>query len=208
MPTAMARGSAATTGPAARITPSPALEWVWNYLRDVPQPHILDCGSFRASTAKTLLRRGAKLYVADLVGPLLEGAPQLWDRSRKLPIFRTDAFLAQLPRIRAGSLSLVVCWQLLDLLPHDSLAAVVLQTHSYLQPGGVFFCILREPYLAAGADVVWRLETLTSLKKEREGTRPFPYKAITSREMERLLSTDNVKTFLTRSGFRETLAIK
>jgi len=208
MLTATDRGTAAKTGPVAGISPSPAFDWLWKYLRDVPRPHILDCGPFQASTAEILLRRGGKLYAADLVTPLLEGAPQFWDRSRKIPVFKTGELLASLPKIPASSLSVVLCWQVLDLLPHAALAEFILQMHVYLQPGGVFLCVLREPYLAAGAGLVWRLETLTTLRKEREALKPFPYPAITNRAIERLLPTINVKTFLTRSRFRETLAVK
>ena len=202
------RGTPAKSQPAAGAVASPALAWLWNYLSDVARPHILDCGSFRASTAEILLRRGAKLYVADLIAPLLQNDALLWDRSRKTHVFKTEAFLAQLPKIPPASLSLVLCWQLLDLLPHDSLAAFILQMQVYLRTGGVFFCFLREPYLTKGVEPGWRLGTLMTLKKDNEGTSPFPYPAITSREVERLLPTGNVKTFLTRAGFREVVALR
>lgn len=79
---------------------------------------------------------------------------------------------------------------------------------SYLRPGGVLFAILREPYLAAGADATWWLENLTTLAMEREGNKPFPYPTVTNREMERLVPSGNVKTFLTRAGRREVLGIR
>jgi hypothetical protein len=155
-----------------------------------------------------LLRRCAKLYVADLISPALRGDAQFWDRNRKTPVFRIDDFLAQLPKISANSLSAIFCWQLLDLLPHDALAHLVLQMYLYLQPGGALFCILREPYLPVGADPIWWLESLTNLRKNGQASRPFPYPAVTNREMEKLIPTGSVKTFLTRSGLREVLAVK
>jgi hypothetical protein len=205
--TATTASVSALIGPAARIPVSPALEWVWDYLSDVRRPHVLDCGACHASTAEVLLRRGAKLYVADLVSPLISGVPQLWDRSRKTPVFKLDALLRQLPAVPPGSLSLVLSWQILDLLPPDSLAPFVLHMHQYLRPGGVFLCIVRERHVVAGVVPSWRLETLTVLKNEQHGMGRFAYPALTSRQIERLLPTPNVKTFLTRSGFRETLSV-
>jgi hypothetical protein len=79
---------------------------------------------------------------------------------------------------------------------------------SYLQPGGGLFCLLREPRLETGSDTQWWLESLTSLGSGHDGRRPFPYSAISNREMERLVPEGSVKTFLTRSGRREILAIK
>ncbi len=80
--------------------------------------------------------------------------------------------------------------------------------YSLLQPGGVLFCILREPYLAAGAEARWWFETLTVVGSSAGKQKPFPYPAVTNREMERLFPGGNVKTFLTRSGRREVLGIK
>lgn len=199
------KSTRAASGPASL---SFGLEWLWQHLRDVRQPHVLDCGPVCRATVEVLLRRGAKVYVADLVSPALQGDTRFWDRSRKTPIFRIDDFLAQLPKIPPASLSAIFCWQLLDLLPRDALAALVLQMYLYLQPNGVLFCLLREPYLPSGVEPIWWLETLTMLRKDSEGSKPFPYPALTNREMERLIPTGSVKTFLTRSGRREVLAIK
>lgn len=193
---------------AGTVTVSRGLEWLWQYLRDIPCPSILDCGPVRRSTADVLLRRGAKLYVADLVSPALRGEARFWDRARKTPVFRIDDFLSQLPEIPPGSLSTIFCWQLLDLLPRDALAPLVLQMYLYLQPGGVLFCLLREPHLQAGIEPVWWLEGLSKLKREGEGRKAFPYPALTNRDVEKLIPTGSVKTFLTRSGLREVLAIK
>ncbi len=49
------------------ISPSPALEWLWQYLRDIRRPHILDCGPVFQPTLDVLLKRGAKVYYADLI---------------------------------------------------------------------------------------------------------------------------------------------
>lgn len=187
---------------------SRGLEWLWQHLKDTSFPHILDCGPVRQSTAGVFLRRGAKLYLVDLISPALHGDARFWDRSRKTPLFQIDDFLAQLPPIPPGSLSAIFCWQLLDLLPRDSLAALVLHLYLYLQPAGVVFCILREPYLPTGAEPVWWLESLTGLRRDSDGHKPFPYPALTNRGMERLIPTGSVKTFLTRSGLREVLAVK
>src|SRR5215467_10813990 len=92
------RTSARPEAPAGFIA-SPALEWLWNYLNDVGRPHVLDCGSFQASTAEILLRRCGKFYVADLMAPLLKNDSRFWQRSGKTQIFRTDDFLAQLPNV-------------------------------------------------------------------------------------------------------------
>ena len=187
---------------------SPALEWLWQHLRDVRQPHILDCGPVSQATVDVLLRRGAKLYVADLVSPAQRGEVAYWDRSGRSALFRLEAFLAQVPNIPFGSLSAVFGWHLLDLLPRESHPALINRLCSYLQPSGVLFCLLREPYLPKGYEAAWRLESLTRLAPDRGGSKPFPYPAVSLREIERLLPCGGLKTFLARSGHREVLAIK
>jgi hypothetical protein len=187
---------------------SPALEWLWKFLADVRHPHVFDCGPPYQSTLDVLLTRGAKIYVADLVSPLQRGGTAFWDRSGKQPIFRLNEFLAQAPEIPAESVSIVFCWHLLDLLPRGSVPEVVERLYSCLQPGGALFFLLREPYLAAGSQLTWRLGSLTVLGSAGRENVPFPYPAITNREIERLFPAGAVKTFLTRSGRREVLALK
>ena len=197
-----------TRGDGAPRMPSPGLEWLWQQLRDVPRPHILDCGPVYQATVNVLLRRGAKLYVADLVSPVQRGNPKYWNRRGKVPIFLTDEFLAQIPKIPAGSLAAVFCCHLLDLIPPDSVPPVVERLFSFLQSGGVLFCLLRQPYLPAGAEVAFWLESLTDLATGQERKKSFPYPVVTNREMERLFPPGSVKIFLTRSGWREVVALK
>jgi len=59
-----------------------------------------------------------------------------------------------------------------------------------------------------GADWVWWLDGLTRLHRDDGRGVPFSYAPITNREMERLIPGGRAKTFLTRSGLREVLAIK
>ena len=187
---------------------SAALEWLWQQLRDVRHPHILDCGPVTQATVEVLLRRGAKLYVADLVKPLQVGDDRFWDRRGKSPVFRLAEFLAELPDIPAKSISVIFCWHLLDLLPRNVLPGLVDRFFSYLHQGGVLFCLLREPYLSVGREVTWWFENLTTLASSGEGDQPFLYPVLSNREMERLIPSGSVKTFLTRSGRREVLAVK
>lgn len=205
--TASQPGPTRPTRPGA-ATASAALAWLWQELHDVSHPHILDCGPICQASVDVLLRRKAKLYVTDLVTPAREKDSQFWDRRGKVPVFRLNDFLAQLPAIPAASLSVIFCWHLLDLLPRDVLPGLVDRLFSFLRPSGVLFCLLREPYLPAGAEMMWWLENLTTLATGHEGSRPFPYPALSNREMERLASSGSVKTFLTRTGRREVLAIK
>ena len=137
-----AAGKSASAG-AGAPNASRALDWLWRHFQDIARPHILDCGPVSQATLNVLVRRGAKLYVADLVTPARRKDPQFWDRRQKQPVFRVEEFLSQLPDISSGSLSAVFCWHLLDLLPADSLPALVERLCSYLQPGGEFFCLLR-----------------------------------------------------------------
>jgi hypothetical protein len=154
------------------------------------------------------LRRGAKVYVADLLTPLLRDEPELWTQTGKTTVFRQDEFLNQLPLIPPESLSTIFCWQLFDLLPRDALPGLVERLWSYLKPGGMLFCLLREPYLPAGAETTWSFESLTALSSGPESRRRFPYPALTNREVERLVPSGNIKTFLTRGARREVLGIK
>lgn len=186
---------------------SPALEWLWKRLLDVAHPHVLDCGVVRRSTIDTLLGRGVKLYMTDLVSPL-QKKKDYWNYSGNAPAFRTDKFLGQFPSMPLCSLNAILCWQLFDLLPREALAPVILQMCLYLQPCGVLFCILREPWLQKGADWAWWLKGLTTLNREVAHSAPFSYAVISNREMERLIPSGKAKTFLTRAGWREVLAIK
>ncbi len=195
------------TEPAPANT-SRALEWLWQQLRDVRRPHVLDCGPICQPTVNVLLRRGVKLYVADLITTARRRDQQFWDLSRKQPVFRVQEFLGQLPNFPSISLSAVFCWHLLDFLPRDSHPPVIERLCSYLQQGGALFCLFREPGLPFGADTSWWLESLTVLGSGVQGRKPFPYPALTNRETERLAPDCTAKTFLTRSGRREVLVMK
>ena len=187
---------------------SGSLNWLWARLRDNPSPRVLDCGPVRPSTVNVLVERGSKLYVADLLSVLGRSDGNLWDRSGKVPVFRTERLLSELPAIPPSSLSIVFCWQLLDLLPREALADVVRRLYFYLKPSGVLFFLLREGCLTRGADTMWYLETLTKLGARAADQKPFAYPPLSNREMERLVPTGVVKTVLTRSGLREVLAVR
>ena len=189
-------------------TTSPALEWLWKYLRDVPHPQILDCGPVSQATVDVFLRRGAKVHVADLITPSLSSETTFWNRSGKVPVFNTAKFLEQLPTFPEESLSTIFGWHLLDLLPRDALPDLMNRWLASLQPGGVLLCLLREPNLVAGAEMMWWLVNLKALASDPDGRKPFTYAALSNREMERLAPECSVKTFLTRSGRREVLVIK
>ena len=198
------------TGRTAASSPgaSRGLQWLWQHLSQVRHPHWLECGRIHQSTLDVLLLRGAKLYLADLVTPALENGPALWSVQGKTSVFKVDDFLAQIPDIPPASLSVVCCWGLLDLLPHEALPKLVERFQSYLQPGGVLFSILREPHLTTGADTRWWFESLTVLASTENNRKTYSYPSLTNREMERLFPGGSITTYLTRSGRREVLAVK
>jgi hypothetical protein len=187
---------------------SPALEWLWKYLADVPRPHVLDCGRVKPQTVEVLIQRHSKVFVADIVTPAQQDDPKLWNRSKKVPVFLVEEFLAQMPVVPPASLNVIFGWHLLDLLPREALPKVAERLFTCLQPGGVLFCLLREPYLKKGADQTWWLESLTGLAAGGEGQRPFAHSVVSGRDVERLLPAGSVKSFLTRSGRREVLVLK
>ena len=189
-------------------TPSRALEWLWQNLRDVRRPYILDCGPVYQATLDVLLKRGAKLYFTDLVTLARQSDSKFIRRRGKGTVFLIDQFLENLPPIPPDALCAIACWHLLDLLPRDALPGLVAKLWSYIRPGGVLFCLLREPYLANGAETRWWFDSLMVLGSDVESKAPFPHPALTNREVERLVPGGNVKTFLTRSARREVLAIK
>ena len=119
--------------------PSHGMEWLWQQLRDVRRPQILDCGPLRQTTLDILLRRGVKLCVADLVSPLQRGNPKFWDKSKKVPMFLTDVLLEQVPSVTAGTQDAVLLWHLLDLIPPEAVPPTVERAFSYLKPGGILF---------------------------------------------------------------------
>ena len=196
-------------GSAASPATSPGLQWLWQHLSNQRHPHCFECGPIRQSTLDVLLLRGAKVYHADLITPVQQNNLVFWSRQEgKKPAFLVDDFLAQIPPIPAESLSAICCWGLLDILPHEALPRVIERFHSFLQPNGVLFSILREPSVAAGAETRWWLESLTVLGSSDNTHKPFPYPALTNRQMEQLFPGGDVKTFLTRSGRREVLGVR
>jgi len=187
---------------------SRGLQWLWQYLSNVRRPHFFECGPIRQPTLDVLLPRGAKLYLADLITPAQRNDSQFWTRQGKTPVFLVEDFLALMPPIPPESLSVICCWGLLDVLPREALPKLVERFHSLLQPNGVLFSILREPQITTGAETRWWFETLTVLGSSDKTQKPFPYPALTNREMERLFPGGNIKTFLMRSGRREVLGVK
>lgn len=187
---------------------SQALEWIWNYLQDVRSPHVLDCGTVSSSTVSVLMRRRAKVYVADLIAPLQRNDPVFWQQSGKRVMFCLDELLNRVPDIPPASLRLICCWHLLDLVPHDYLSELVKFLLNLLEPGGIFFCFLREPNLNLGKEGRWKLEDFATLGAEGEGVGQFPYPPLSNREVEKLTTGYSLKTFLTRSHRREVVVLK
>lgn len=187
---------------------SQALEWIWNYFQDVADPQVLDCGTVSSATVNILIKRHAKVYVADLIAPLQRDDPAFWRQEGKQMLFRLDELIKQLSRVPPGSLSLICCWHLLDLVPRDHVPELVQHFLSLLGPGGIFFCFLREPNLALGKDGRWWLETLTTLGADGEASGAFPYAPLSNREIERITASCSHKTFLTRSHRREVVMLK
>jgi len=200
------RRSTGAKPPAGR--PSPALDWIWKYLSDLPSPRILDCGPVWQATVDVLVRRRAKIHVTDLLTPLLFDEAQFWDRKGKVATFRQDYFLSQMLPMEPESLNAIFAWSLLDLVPRDVHAPLVEKWFSFLRPGGLLFCILREPRLEKGMDTLWWLESLTTLGSRGGEVRRFTYPVVTNREVENLAPEGSVKNFLTRSGRREVVVLR
>jgi hypothetical protein len=202
---ASARGKRAQADAPGR---SQGLDWLWRHLQDVRHPRILDCGPVCQATLEVLVRRGAKFYSTDLMTPAIQNDARFWDRSKKNPLFLVSEFLSQLPEIPPSSLTAILSWNLLDFVPHEALPAVIEALFSLLEPLGVLFCILRESHVATGAENRWWLESLSTPRSKADGQRSFPYPPISNREVERFLPGASIKTFLTRSGRREVLAMR
>jgi hypothetical protein len=195
-------------GSGASPATSPGLQWLWQHLSSLRHPCCFECGPIRQTTLDVLLLRGAKVYHADLITPALQDNKVFWSSKDKTPVFLVDDFLAQVPPIPPASLSAICCWGLLDMLPYQALPQVVERFHSFLQPNGVLFSILREPKVTTGVETRWWFESLTVLGSSDTTQKPFPYPAVTNRQMEQLFPGGNVKTFLTRAGRREVLGVK
>ncbi|HUY15895.1 MAG TPA: hypothetical protein VMX16_20035 [Terriglobia bacterium] len=190
------------------IATSQGLTWLWQHLQEVRHPYILDCGAISPATLKVLMERKAKLFVADLLSVSLDGEAKLWDRNQKVAVFKTSEFISYLPDVPTGSLSAILSWNLLDLLPEAARLAVMDKLFSFLQPLGVIFSFLREPSQKLGVGRRWWLESQNQVRMDQDEKRAFPYPPVSNRGIEKLVPGGNVKIFLTRSGRREVLSIK
>jgi len=188
--------------------PSYALEWLWRDLADVPHPGVLDCGPVSQTTVDVLLRRRAKVHVADLVTPLLREESRFWERQGKTSVFRSQEFLDQFPSISPQSVSAILGWHVLDLLPREAHQSLLDRWLSYLHPGGLLFFLLREPRLEKGSEITWWLADLKVLGSHPSGRGAFSHPPLTNREVEGLAPPGSVKIFLTRSGWREVIVNK
>jgi hypothetical protein len=187
---------------------SHALEWLWRDLADVSHPRVLDCGPVSPITVDVLLRRRAKVHVGDLITPLLREEARFWERQGKTSVFRSQELLDQFPSISPQSVSAILGWHVLDLLPREAHQSLLDRWLSYLHPGGLLFFLLREPRLEKGSEITWWLEDLKVLGSDPAGRGAFSHPPLTNREVERLAPSGSVKIFLTRSGWREVLASK
>ena len=175
---------------------------------DVPHPRVLDCGPVSPITVDVLLRRHAKVHVGDIITPLLREESRFWERKGKTSVFRSQDFLDEFPLISAKSVSAILGWHVVDLLPREAHQSLLDRWLSYLHPGGLLFFLLREPRLERGSEVMWWLEDLKVLGSDPAGRGAFSHPPLTNREVERLAPSGSVKIFLTRSGWREVLASK
>jgi hypothetical protein len=187
---------------------SQALQWLWQYLATTPRLRCFECGPIHQSTLNLLLTRGSKIYHSDLITPLQKDDPAFWIQKEKSREFQMDRLLELIPPIPPNSLTAIFCWGLLDVVPREALPQLVERFHSFLEPNGALFCILREPSTAAGADNHWWFDTLTTLGSSNAAKKSYPYPPVTNREMERIFPGGNVKTFLTRTGRREIVGLK
>jgi hypothetical protein len=201
------KGSNVPTSPPMGLA-SPALEWMWKQMPEVDRPAALCCGTIRQSTLNVFLQRGIKAFLGNAVGHLLSNEKMLWEGTGKEASFKPNLLLDLLPQVKAGSLSVVLTWQLFDLLPRDPLPEVFSHLCSLLMPGGFMLCILREPYLNKGRNAQWWLESPLTLGVGGEDAGEFVYPSLTNREIERLAHPSTIKTFLTRTGRREILVCK
>lgn len=190
------------------VVPSQSLEWLWQILKDDRYPAVLDCGPVHTSTFELLLARHARLYAGDMLRPLLESDPELWDRTRKEAVFKTASLLDNLPPVPPESLSLILAWNVFDLIPSQAVAGVFNHLLSCLKPQGLLFLMLREPSRTAGVETRIWLEKLTALRAEPDASRPFPYPPVTNRQIENLAQGCSVKIFLTRAGRREIAVLR
>lgn len=202
------KSSAAPEPQLIPIVPSQSLEWLWQLLKEERYPAVLDCGPIRASTFALLMARHVRLYGGDILRPLLESDPELWDRTRKEPVFRAAHLLEGLPPVPPESLSLILAWNVFDLIPPQAVPAVFGHLLGCLKPQGLIFLMLREPSRTAGVETRIWLEQLTALRTEPDATRTFPYPPVSNRQIENLAQGCSVKIFLTRNGRREIAVLR
>lgn len=208
MPTMTGSKGASLLPSAPKGVASPALEWMWKQMPEVARPAALCCGAIRQSTLNVFLIRRMKAFLGDALGYLLSEEKRFWEGIGKEARFQEKVLLDLLPDVEPSSLSVVLAWQLFDLLPRDPLTPVFTHLCSLLRPGGFMLCILREPYLNKGRNAQWWLESPVTLGVSGEDAGEFVYPALTNREIERLAHPSTIKTFLTRTGRREILVCK
>jgi len=178
---------------------SPAMRRVLERLAKHPGQHVLDVGVLCGGTIVSLAEAGARVYVYDLITPLLaqldaDGKP---DMDRLLhPI--------DLP---PGSVDVVCLWDLPDMLEPAAAARLIQRVERWLAPGGE---VVAQFHISRGDRVHrFRLGGGGRVQMELVTERPGVIRATHNNQIVELLRGMTIRhSSLLRTQMREMLARK
>lgn len=185
--------------PAGNEYQSPAFKRVLERLERHPGQRVLDVGVLCGGTIVSLAEKGARVYVYDLITPLLEqlGAGGEPDIDRLLhPI--------DLP---PGSLDVVCLWDLPDMLPPAAAARLLQRVDRWLAPGGEVMALF---HISRGdAAHRFRLGAGGQVQMEQVSAWPGLVRATHNNQIVELLGGMTIRhSSLLRTQMREMLARK
>jgi len=184
---------------------APLLASVLERVRDEDSWAILDMASARRSNVAFFSDCGCRLAVADLIDQLV--APEELPGSRQA----LDDYLASLlPPTLAGSLNLVLCWDLPDYLPRPSLAALMRVLAPRMRPDGLvhLFVNYAQPRIPA-VPCKHEIQSDGSLLRRPRNTALRAAPRYSMAEVERLMPEFAVERgILLKNGLQENLLRK
>lgn len=207
LPKDLTRSGALRGGPPSLVLPTHALKVLLRRLRRIEQPQVLDLGPAEDANLQFFTQRGCRVAIEDLA-ETLPPAPERRSSSR----VRRAGVAPVLPRLLEARrppderFDLVLCWDLLELMPSDTASGLVAEISARLRPRGMVWALFDSSSRAAACLHRFRILAEDSLEHRLRPERPVTRLVHQNRDVLAIFQGFEVlsSTFL-RVGVRELL---